>query len=374
MDTRRRLGGVALLFLLNGIILGSWLPRLPEIRDNLGLGLAEVGLTLAVGGVGGLVGSAVSGLVVGRVGARRSALVPALALMALLPLVAAAPSAIALAAVIGAVAVVDAVADVGMNALAARVDEGRGHSIFNRLHGVWSLGSLLGAAASTVAVAIGVSLGAQLMGTAVAGLAAVIWASRLLPELDARPRPIASKRRGVAISLALAGLGAAFLEGTPSDWSALYLTDVLDASAATAGMGFLGLSAGMLIGRFGGDAVTDRLGMRSALMTGLTVVAVAVGITTVTTNVAVTLAGFTLWGLGVSVVLPMLYRQAGSQPGLGEGSGLAALTLGSRIGFLAGPAAVGSVAEMSALPVAIVGVMALALIASVGAVIASLGH
>ncbi|MGH8912438.1 MAG: MFS transporter [Acidimicrobiia bacterium] len=365
---------MAILFLVNGIVLGSWLPRLPEIRDRLDLGLAEVGLTLAVGGIGGLVGSAVSGMVVGAVGPRRSAIVPGLTLMALLPLVAVAPTAVALAAVMAVIAVVDSVADVGMNAVAVRVEAARGRSIFSRLHGVWSLGSLLGAAASTIAVATGVALEIQLMVTAGAGMAAVAWAARLLPEPEANSLPRAPKRRRVVVSLALAGAGAAFLEGTPSDWSALFLTDVLGSPPAIAGAGFLGLSLGMMIGRFGGDAVVDRMGARFTLMTGLIVVAMAVALATAAVSVPLTLTAFTVWGLGVSVVLPLLYRQAGSHPALGEGSGLAALTLGSRVGFLAGPAAVGSVADVSSLPIAIVVVMGVALAVSVSAIFASLQH
>lgn len=364
---------MATLFLVNGVVLGSWLPRLPELRDRLGLGLGEVGLTLAVGGIGGLAGSAVSGLVVGWFGTRRSALYPALALMALLPLLAIAPSAIAFAIVIGVVAVVDSIADVGMNAFAVRVEEARGGSIFSRLHGVWSLGALLGATISTAAVASRIGLDAQLVATAVVGLAAVIWAGRLLPEPGRRTPPSGSTPVGrIALWLAVAGAGAAFLEGTPSDWSALFLTDALGASPAVAGAGFLGLSVGMVVGRLGGDAVVERMGMKATLTAGLVVVAGAVSLTVLSPGVALALAALVAWGLGISIVLPLLYRQAGSHPAMREGSGLAALTLGSRVGFLAGPAAVGAVAELASLPVGIVVVMAAALIGSAGAIVVTL--
>lgn len=354
------------MFFMNGVALGSWLPRLPELRDQLGLSLAGVGVTLAVGGIGGLVGSAVSGQLVGRIGARRSAVGPGVLVMALLPFIAIAPAATILAAVIFIIATADAVADVGMNALAVRVEEGRGRSVFSRLHALWSIGSLTGAAISTAAVAIGVSLRSQLVGTALIGVAAVMWAGRLLPATAPRPRPRA--HRGVAIILALAGGAAAVLEGTPTDWSAIYLTDILGTSAATAGAGFLCLSAGMLAGRLGGDALVDRVGVMRVLMSGLAVVAVAVVLTITVTEVAVALMALIFWGLGLSVTLPLLYRLAGSHPGFGEGGGLAALTLGSRVGFLAGPAVVGSVADLASLPIGIAVVMGVALLASVGAI------
>lgn len=341
-------GGVATLFLLNGVVLGSWLPRLPEIRDRLGMSLAAVGLTLAVGNVGGLLGSGISGRVVGRFGARAAALHPAGLVLAMLPLIAFAPSPVLLAAAVFVMAIADSVADVGMNALAVRLQEVRSRSVFTRLHGLWSIGTLVGAAVSTGAIAVGIGLGAQLVGTAIVSLIALVAASRVLPPTERRPRP--RPHYGVAFALALAGGAAALIEGTPSDWSAIFLTDVLDASAAVAGGGFIAVTVGMLAGRLGGDGVVDRIGARRSLHASLVLVAASMVLTVTAGSVVLTMIGFTLWGLGVSVVLPLLYRLAGSHPGFGEGSGLAALTLGSRIGFLAGPAAVGAVGEAVGLP------------------------
>lgn len=356
-DSRRRsprsliaspVGGVATLFLLNGVVLGSWLPRLPEIRDRLGLSFATVGLTLAVGGVGGLVGSGISGGMIGRFGARASAIHPAGLVLALLPLIAFAPGAVALAAAVFVISLADAVADVGMNALAVRIQEARSRSVFTRLHGLWSVGTLLGSAVSTGAIALGIGLGPQLVGTALVGLVGLAAASRVLPPTDRRPRP--RPHYGVALGLALAGGAAALIEGTPSDWSAIFLTDVLDASATVAGGGFVAVTVGMLVGRLGGDGVVDRVGPRRSLHASLVLVTASMLLTVIAGSVVLALVAFTLWGLGVSVILPLLYRLAGSHPGFGEGSGLAALTLGSRIGFLAGPAAVGAVAEAAGLP------------------------
>lgn len=349
-------GGVATLFLLNGVVLGSWLPRLPEIRDRLGMSLAAVGLTLAVGNVGGLMGSGISGRVVGRFGARAAALHPAGLVLALLPLIAFAPSPVALAAAVFVMAIADAVADVGMNALAVRIQEVRSRSVFTRLHGLWSVGTLVGAAISTGAIAVGIGLGPQLLGTAVVALLALAAAGRVLPPTERRPRPRPHYR--LALTLALAGGGAALVEGTPSDWSAIFLTDVLDASAAIAGGGFIAVTVGMLVGRLGGDGIVDRVGPRRSLHASLALVAASTVLTVTAGSVILAMTGLALWGLGVSVILPLLYRLAGSHPGFGEGTGLAALTLGSRVGFLAGPAAVGAVAETAGLPWGVFAVVA----------------
>lgn len=307
---------------------------------------------------------------VARFGARASALRPAVALAALMPLLALAPSAVWFALVLATLAVVDSIADVGMNALAVRIEEARGRSIFSRLHGIWSLGSLTGAGVSTLAVAAGAGLVPQLGVTSLVGVVGVAWARRFVTDTGARPRPQPSKGRGgIAMWLALAGAGAAFIEATASDWSAIYLTDALGAGPGIAGAGFVCLSAGMLAGRFGGDHVVDRLGPGRTLLVALAVVAAGVGFTVAASSVATTLAAFGLWGVGVSVVFPLMYSVAGSHPAFSEGAALAALTTGSRFGFLAGPFAVGWLAEASDLPTAFLVVMSGALLACLGSLL-----
>jgi hypothetical protein len=80
------------------------------------------------------------------------------------------------------------------------------------------------------------------------------------------------------------------------------------------------------------------------------------------------LVGFAFWGLGISVALPVLYKLAGSHPSFGEGSGLAALTVGTRLGFMAAPALIGVTATAWSLPVALAVVVGLAGAASMVAV------
>ncbi|MDH4148002.1 MAG: MFS transporter, partial [Acidimicrobiia bacterium] len=58
-------------------------------------------------------------------------------------------------------------------------------------------------------------------------------------------------------------------------------------------------------------------------------------------------AGFALWGLGVSVLFPLLYGAAGSLDALGPGGGLAIMSVGARMGFLVEPPTVGWLAERS---------------------------
>ena len=49
-STRHSALAIAVLFFVNGATFSNWLPRIPEIRDRLGLGNAGLGATLLGGG------------------------------------------------------------------------------------------------------------------------------------------------------------------------------------------------------------------------------------------------------------------------------------------------------------------------------------
>ncbi|HLE94801.1 MAG TPA: MFS transporter [Acidimicrobiia bacterium] len=359
IPVKRATTGVAVVFLANGVIVGSWIPRLPEIRDRLSMDLDTLGLTLALGGLGALIGSSVSGVVLGRIGARRSAVVGAGLLFLLLPLIAVVPTAFLLGLLLAVLGFVDAQADVGMNQVGVRVEESAGRSIMTRLHGLWSLGTLLGSGLSALAVLSGIRLGPQLAALSVAGLAVVALAARLVP--DTAPRPGTGERSGrIALGLIVAGATLVVIEGTPMDWGAIFLIDVTGTTAAVGGTGVIVFTAGMLVGRMAGDYVVDRFRGVPTLFTGIMLSVAAMLLVVLSGSTAIALIGFGLWGLGISVALPVLYKLAGSHPSFAEGAGLAALTVGTRLGFMAAPALLGPVAAASSLSVALTLVVGLA--------------
>jgi MFS family permease len=352
---------------VNGLVVGSWLPRLPEIRDRLELDLGTLGLTLSLGGLGSLLGSAISGLVVGRYGSRRSAVVAALVVYLFLPFIAIVPTGALLAIVLACMGFVDSQADVGMNAVGVRVEQAVGRSVMTRLHGLWSLGTLVGAGLSALAILIGLSLGTHLLLISVIGVGAALSAAPLIEESAPRLREGRSPGR-LAVGLMLAGGLAVFVEGAPFDWGALFLIDFTGSGEALAGTGVIVFTAGMLAGRLAGDHVVDRLGAIRTLHAGIAVALAALLFVVGLQSAGMALVGFAFWGLGISVALPVLYKLAGSHPSFGEGSGLAALTVGTRLGFMAAPALIGVTATAWSLPVALAVVVGLAGAASMVAV------
>jgi MFS family permease len=130
----------------------------------------------------------------------------------------------------------------------------------------------------------------------------------------------------------------------------------------------------MLAGRLGGDHLIDRLGAVPTLFGGIVLSVTAALAVVAAAATATALVGFALWGLGISVALPVLYKLAGSHPSFSEGAGLAALTVGTRLGFMVSPALVGVAAEVWSLPVALGVVVSVAAVATTIATRLTLGR
>jgi predicted MFS family arabinose efflux permease len=377
---RRAAAAIGVLFFVNGATFSNWLPRVPEIRDRLGLGNAGLGAALLGGGLGGIVGAVLVGRVAARLGSRRLLVVAAALLSVGLPFIAIVPEAVLLLVVLTVLGTLDVFNDVAMNAQGVMVQDRIGRSIMNRLHGMWSLGFTGGAVVGSAAAAaeIGVRLHLAIVGAAL--LVTVLLVQRWLIPVDA-PAPAAgdaetsgSTPDGVApvrpraispvvVLMAISALAAAMLEVTPNDWAAVLMRDELGAGR-TAGFGSVACAGAMLVGRLGGDHVLDRIGGHRLLQLALAIIAVGVIVTVTAPVAALGFAGLAIWGLGLSVVFPQLYASAARLPGTSAGAGLGSMLFGQRLGGMLTAAAVGSLAAWYDLRVAfaVVSIVAFALV------------
>ena len=73
-------------------------------------------------------------------------------------------------------------------------------------------------------------------------------------------------------------------------------------------------------------------------------------------------AGFACLGAGVAVVVPSVFRAAGTGHGIAPGAALAAVTTTGYAGFLVGPPVIGAIAGATSLPAALTLVLAATLL------------
>jgi MFS family permease len=109
----------------------------------------------------------------------------------------------------------------------------------------------------------------------------------------------------------------------------------------------------MLAGRFGGDRAVARIGSMNVVRYGGLLAAAGLLAGLLVHTVAAALVGFVCLGLGLSVLMPLLYSAGGSFPGIPSVQGVAAIATMGFLGLLAGPPLLGSIADAVSLRLAL---------------------
>lgn len=356
---------VAALFLVNGATFSNWLPRLPEIRDHLGVGNAGLGATLLGGGLGGIIGSLLVARAMDRLGSKRLLTYAATLLSVGMPVIAIVPIAPVLLVLLTVLGTLDVFNDVAMNAQGVTIQQQLGRPIMNRLHAMWSLGFTGGAVVGSLASAANVDIRWHLGVVGVGLLSTVLVVRQWLIPVDPPAPPVAvsepdakiatrPRRRTVSsatTAMAFAAMAAVALEVLPNDWASVLMRDVFDAGRFS-GVGTVACAGAMLVGRLAGDHVLERVGERRLLFGALWVVAAGTLITVTAPIGAVAIVGLIVWGLGLSVVFPQLYATAARLPGTSAGAGLGSMLLGQRSGAMLTAVCTGALAQWQDLRVA----------------------
>ena len=358
----------AAIFFLSGLNVSTWVSRVPAVKDGLAISEAELGLALFCSAIGSMLTMPGWGALTASWGSRPASLLAAVTAFGTVPLLALAPS---LPWLMAALAVFGATAgglNVAMNAQAVAVETAYGRPILSSFHALFSLGGMTGAALGGWLAARGVSIWQHFAGCAIVYVLAACVAARFLlpPSVDRQ----ASHARFAWPSgplLALGALAGCVMsgEGAMGDWVALYLRDTVKTGEGTAALGYAVFSAGMVLGRFGGDFATARYGPRLLAQNCCALAAFGTALALSFLWAPVALIGFALTGLGYSVIVPVVYAAAGRLSGVNAGVAIATVSVTGFVGFLAGPPVIGFLAREITLRMALF-VLVLLSLAGVG--------
>jgi predicted MFS family arabinose efflux permease len=351
-------------------VFSAWAPLVPLVREALDLGEAVLGLVLLALGAGGILAMPLTAGLVARHGSRTVMIVAGIAFAAMLPVLTLAPTAPVLALAVFLFGAAGGMMDVSMNAHAVAVEARGTRPIMSSIHGLFSLGGLLGAAVVTMLLHLGLSPFGACLPMALGGAALLLLQlPALLPSSADRPGQAHALAwpRGPVVGLGLLAVIALLAEGSMIDWSGILLSQERGQNLRRAGMGFALFSVAMAAARLGGDAMNRKLGPATMLRTGALMAAAGFLIAALLPWAETTLLGFVLVGLGLANVVPLLISAAGKLPGVAPGSAIAAVATLGYSGLLAGPALIGFVAQGLGLPSALAGIGLLLLGVAAGA-------
>jgi len=229
-------------------------------------------------------------------------------------------------------------------------------------HGSFSVGGIAAAAGVSSLLALGATPLIAVIGVVAVIIALLLSATpNLLPRAVAAPGSTFAIPRGAVLFIGMLCFIAFLTEGTALDWSAVFLASVRGVSAAYAGLGYAAFAGAMTVGRLTGDRVVGRLGGRRVIMAGALCAAAGLALATLVSAWEAAILGYALVGIGCSNIVPVLYTAVGRQTVMPEHAAVPAITTMGYAGILVGPAAIGFLAHVSSLSVALLAVAALLL-------------
>jgi MFS family permease len=343
--------GVMLCFLVHGLVVSTFVARLPGIKAALRLSDGALGLALLGTAIGSIGGIAAAGALVTRFGSRRMAQWTGLGFCGVLVLPALAHNGAGLFLGLLAYGALAGANDVAMNSQAVGTERLLGVPAISRFHAMFSVGGIAGAAAGAWMAAIGVPVLPHLAVAGVGFAAIAMTGRRLMVDVGRADdtRKAGFRFTPTIVALSIIGFCIFLSEGAMADWTAVYLRQVLKASVGLAPVGYAVFSAAMAIFRFQGDAITARIGRTRVVRMGGIVAAAGIAVAVCAPSPYWALAGFAAAGAGYSSIIPLVFAAGGRQGSVSEGQGVATVSGIGYLGFLAGPPAIGFISEVASL-------------------------
>lgn len=352
--SRFRYFSAAWVFASLNIMIGTWVLYIPLVKDKLQLDDGQLGVALFFFALGTFFSIPLVPYLTKRFGVGRCTAVGVILFAMAFTIPIQTTSYVWLCVALAVSGSLSGFTDVAMNAMVTEIEKEDKVSFMSASHGFFSLGGVIGAGiGSLFLTSFQVPLGHL-----VAAAILVIVTNLLLMKHYIGQQSEVSSTEDSTYSfrqvLPLAGLAFIALiimgsEGAIEHWSKLFLLDVVAAPSDTiAGYGFIAFSALMTLGRFLGDAISERIGSYSIILYG-TALGVVGYVLVLTGFLWLTILGFGVIGLGFSVIIPELFRIAGNAKGISSAAAISFVSGMGFIGFLSGPVILGFISKSSSL-------------------------
>ncbi|MEU0657980.1 MFS transporter [Streptomyces lavendulocolor] len=337
---RRGRGSLVVSFFVQGVTFALLVTRIPAVQDRYGISDTLLPAFLAAVPVLAGVGSVAAGRLVRRMAPstllRWAQPVVLLALLG----VGAGGRLWHAALALGVFGLAVGALDAAMNMLGVSLQRAYGRSIMLGFHAAYSLGGIAGASLAWAAVRADVVLGLSYLAVVVVVLPAALLGSRWY--VGGQPRtaqePV-GRPAGVLVPLCLVMTFAYIGDATVSNWSAKYVTDVLHGSEELATVPYNAYMVTTLLGRAVGDLGVRRFGAVAVVRGGAVLAAAGFGVVAGAPAPWAGVAGFTVLGLGLSMLVPQTFAAAR------DDAEVARLNVFNYAGYLVGSPLVGALGE-----------------------------
>lgn len=378
-------------FLAAGFSIAAWAPMIPYVKDRFSLDEHTLGLLLLCVGIGSFVAMPLNGYFTSKFGCRGPIYLAAIAAAACIGAIPFTYNLYVMALILFVMGIAAIIIDVVSNVNAALVEEVTERNIMSGLHGLYSVGGLLGSLSVTFLLSIKFDLTLVGCMAAVFSLLLVVAGCKHLitnVHIGKSVEPATSSEQEAGSKLAqgeqnasgqresgeqeqshgqqsstlkyythptvlLIGIMCLIMfmtEASMLDWSGVFLHSQRGLALEHAGYGYAAFAVMMTICRLTGDKVVSKFGRGKVIIIGTMFIMAGFIVAVVIPHYSAAFLGFALIGVGASNVVPQLVSITAR---IKEVPTHISVTIVNTIGFtgiLIGPALIGFLAHAITLP------------------------
>jgi MFS family permease len=349
-------------------IIGTWVLYIPYVKQKMELNDSEIGVALFCLALGVLLFIPLVPFLSKKIGIGRYTLIGVIlfSLVFIIPFLAS--NYIFLCITLFVIGIFSGTTDVAMNALVSEIEKRDSVNIMSAAHGFFSLGGALGALLGSVlmpffshplyhmiAMALLVIMVNLILGKNYVHIVEKVEAKEKTSYHVKSLKPL--------YVIAFIAFVIMSSEGAIEHWSTLYFTEIVGvAQNNLAGIGFIVFSIMMTIGRFFGDKISERIGSIKIVLLGCILGCIGY-FAVLSSQFYISVLGFGVLGLGLSVIIPELFRIAGKTEKIKASVGISFVSGVGFVGFLLGPVFLGYISNTFNLKISFLALLILTVVA-----------
>jgi len=241
--------------------------------------------------------------------------------------------------------------EIACNVYASNLEVREKKSMMSGFHGFWSLGVLFGSLITSLLLEWNYSFIFNILLYVIILLPLSLYFVLCL-ESEVETKSKDSNQRNIffvwpllIFLLALIAMANALTEGSVDSWGALYMRDFIEVDGFYLGLATLSFNIFMVIGRFSGDWIRDKIGVFLLILILFSLTIISLTILANFNSIFAAIVGFSLLGIGASSIVPTAYSLAGKIKGIDSGVGITIISIAVYGTFVGAPASLGFIAN-----------------------------
>ncbi len=346
---------VTVTFIINGFSAGSFVARIPDFKRILDISNATLGLSLLFVSAGVFLALKPAGKYSAKFGSQPIIFLSTIALALSYLLLGALFSLSWFWITLFIFGFVIAAQDVSMNAHAVVVEQRAGRRLMSVFHAMFSVGTLFGGILGGVFSQFEITPLTQGSSLAIFYIVAALLVRTLFLPASADTHHFGDEKRAkhppIFAILGLFGLFAALSEGAAGDWGGVLARETFGASPFISTLPYIVFCTAMIIGRLSGDYLAHRFGASKVIAAGGVIAGTGLSAGLVIGGIPAIMVAWFLLGIGLSVVIPLMFSAAGTialtrySGVIAPSEAVAKVSGVSYFGFVIGPPLIGFIAD-----------------------------